>query len=142
MSDLVDRFLENAERNGLIVHRGEPPVIDGAVSSEALYAIADPGSVVLATSTSEPRARSILPAVHIAHVHEDRVLAGLPELLEMVRDDLPSALVIVSGPSRSADIEQMLATGVHGPKQQHVVLVASEDPRRAQAGSAVGRVPS
>ena len=132
MSGIVERFCENAERNGLIVHRGSAPPLDGAVCSEALYGLADPGSVVLAASPSEPRARSILPAVHVARVSEDRILAGLAELLEAVREDLPSALVIVSGPSRSADIEQMLATGVHGPREQHVLVVAGDDARDGQ----------
>ena len=135
MSDLVERFCANAERNGLIVHRGETPSIDGAVCSDALYALADPGSVVLATSPSEPRARSILPAIHIARVPEDRVLEGLPELLGRVAAALPSALVIVSGPSRSADIEQMLATGVHGPREQHVVVTAADGALATGMGS-------
>ena len=139
MSALVDQFLENAVRNGLVVHRGEAPAIDGAVCSEALYALADPGSVVLAASPSEPRARSILPAIHIACVSEDRILAGLPDLLEAIRDELPSGLVIVSGPSRSADIEQMLATGVHGPREQHVVVVAARDAANAKACSGLER---
>lgn len=138
MSGIVERFCENAERNGLIVHRDSAPLLDGAVSSEALYALADPGSVVLAASPSEPRARSILPTVHIARVPESRILAGLPELLEAVGDSLPSALVIVSGPSRSADIEQMLTTGVHGPREQHVVVVAGDDARAGHERSPAG----
>ena len=71
----------------------------------------------------EPRARSLLPDVHVTLLAEDRILPGLDELFAAVGDDLPSALAIVTGPSRSADIEQKLAVGVHGPGEVHVVLM-------------------
>jgi L-lactate dehydrogenase complex protein LldG len=120
---LVDRFVLNAERNGMAVHRGEPPVLDGAETSEAVYGLADTGSVVLAASPAEPRARSLLPDRHVTVLREDRILPGLAELFAALGGELPSALAIVSGPSRSADIEQRLTTGVHGPGEEHVVLV-------------------
>ena len=71
----------------------------------------------------EPRARSLLPAVHVSLLAEDRILPGLAELFDALGGELPSALAIVTGPSRSADIEQKLAVGVHGPGQVHIVLV-------------------
>ena len=119
---LVDEFARNAEAVGFRVHRGEAPSIDGAGVSTALYGLADTGSVVLAASPEEPRARSLLPWVHVSLLAEDRILPGLAELFEAVGDDLPSALAIVTGPSRSADIEQHLVVGVHGPGEVHVVL--------------------
>lgn len=122
---LVDDFVENAETAGFHVHRGEPPVIDGAGISRAAYALADTGSVVLAASPEEPRAASLLPDVHITLVDEDVILPGLEELFAAVGHDLPSSLAIVTGPSRSADIEQLLTIGVHGPGEVHVVLVPS-----------------
>lgn len=125
MSDLIEQFVANAERNGLIVHRGEVPDIADAGISKAIYGLADPGSVVFAASPEEPRARSILPDVHIAVLEETRVLADLSALFSELDGELPSSLAIVSGPSRSADIEQILVLGVHGPKEQHVALVKS-----------------
>jgi L-lactate dehydrogenase complex protein LldG len=122
---LVEAFARNAEVAGFTVHRGEAPQIAGAEISEAVYALADTGSVVLAASPQEPRARSLLPDVHVSLVREDRILPGLEELFAAVGGDLPSALAIVSGPSRSADIEQRLAVGVHGPGEVHVVLLPS-----------------
>ena len=123
---LVDDFLRNAEVAGFTVHRGDPPTIDGAGSSRAIYGLADTGSVVLAASPEEPRANSLLPDVHITLLAEDRILPGLDELFEAVGSDLPSALAIVTGPSRSADIEQTLAVGVHGPGEVHVVITPAE----------------
>jgi L-lactate dehydrogenase complex protein LldG len=120
---LVDKFAENAEAAGFVVHRGLAPEIEGAGVSMALYGLADTGSVVLAASPEEPRANSLLPAVHVSLLAEDRILPGLDELFEAVGGDLPSALAIVTGPSRSADIEQKLVVGVHGPGEVHVVLI-------------------
>jgi L-lactate dehydrogenase complex protein LldG len=120
---LVGLLDENLRRNGFRIHYRIVPEIPGATVSEALYALADPGSVVLAASPEEPRARSLLPEIHLTIVSEDRVLPGLSELFARVGPALPSSLAIISGPSRSADIEQVLALGVHGPREEHVVIV-------------------
>ena len=120
---MIETFARNAEAAGFHVHRGVAPEIADAGVSVALYGLADTGSVVLAASPDEPRARSLLPAVHVSLLREDRILPDLASLLAAVGDDLPSALAIVTGPSRSADIEQKLAVGVHGPGEVHVVLL-------------------
>ena len=134
---LVDEFARNAEAVGFRVHRGEAPSIEGACVSTALYGLADTGSVVLVASPEEPRARSLLPSVHVSLLAEDRILPGLAELFEAVGDDLPSALAIVTGPSRSADIEQHLVVGVHGPGEVHVVLTQAP-PRAVSRGQSPG----
>ncbi len=120
---LIELLAANLKRNGFRVHYRVVPPLGGATTSEALYALADPGSVVIAASPEEPRARSLLPDVHITTVTEDRVLPGLADLFAAVQGGLPSGLAIVSGPSRSADIEQVLALGVHGPREEHVVIL-------------------
>jgi L-lactate dehydrogenase complex protein LldG len=119
----VEEFVHNAEAAGFQVHRGSAPQIEGAGVSTAIYGLADTGSVVLAASPEEPRSRSLLPEVHVTLLEEDRILPGLEALFEAVGGDLPSSLAIVTGPSRSADIEQKLAVGVHGPREVHVVLL-------------------
>jgi len=125
----VEEFVRNAEAAGFHVHRGDAPALERAGVSEALYGLADTGSVVLAASPDEPRANSLLPEVHVSLLREDRILPGLAELFEVLGQDLPSALAIVTGPSRSGDIEQTLVVGVHGPGEVHVVLTrAGNDP--------------
>jgi L-lactate dehydrogenase complex protein LldG len=121
--ELVERFAESAATAGFEVHRGQPPKLEDAEVSEALFGLADTGSVVLGASPHEPRARSLLPERHVSLLHEDRILPGLAELFAKLGAELPSALAIVSGPSRSADIEQRLTIGVHGPGEVHVVLL-------------------
>ena len=123
MSELVERFARNAAAAGFVVHEGHAPEIEGAGVSEALYGLAATGSVVLAASPDEPRARSLLPAVHVSLLRRERILPGLPELFAALGRELPSSLAIVTGPSRSADIEQQLVVGVHGPGEVHVVLL-------------------
>jgi L-lactate dehydrogenase complex protein LldG len=123
LTGIVERFVENAEAAGFRIHRGVSPQLPDAGFSHALYGLADTGSVVLAAAPEEPRARSLLPFVHVSLLRENRILNGLTELFETLGSDLPSALAIVTGPSRSADIEQTLVVGVHGPGEVHVVLL-------------------
>jgi L-lactate dehydrogenase complex protein LldG len=122
---LVEQFAAAAERAGFTVHRGAAPSLDGETTSEAIFGLADTGSVVLSAAV-EPRGRSLLPSVHVTRLREDLILPGLDELFERVGSDLPSALAIVTGPSRSADIENRLTVGVHGPGEVHVVLVPAD----------------
>jgi L-lactate dehydrogenase complex protein LldG len=133
LSDLLEQFIRNAEGAGFLVHRGTQPDLPDAGVSHALYGLANTGSVVLAASPQEPRGRSLLPFVHVSLLREDRILPGLEELFDAVGSSLPSALAIVTGPSRSADIEQTLVVGVHGPGQVHVVLLAGD-----RAGDSAG----
>ncbi len=119
---MIERFAARAAEAGFTVHRGEVPELEGAEVSHAAYGLADTGSVVL-LSSDEPRARSLLPFVHVTVLREDRILPGLAELFEALGPELPSSVAIVTGPSRSADIEQKLAVGVHGPGEVHLVLV-------------------
>jgi L-lactate dehydrogenase complex protein LldG len=96
----------------------------GAGITSADYALADTGSLVLLSSHDEARLISLLPPVHIAIVPAGRVLSGLDELLTMVPDPAArsSSMVLITGPSRTADIEQILVRGVHGPRELHVVV--------------------
>ncbi len=119
---LVERFVDNAQRAGFVVHRGdEESLLFESEPSRAAYGLADTGSVVL-LSSDEPRSRSLLPFVHHTYLTESRILPGLAELFAQLGDDLPSSVVIVTGPSRSGDIEQKLTVGVHGPGEVHIIL--------------------
>jgi L-lactate dehydrogenase complex protein LldG len=123
---LVETFALRAAEAGFHVHRGAAPVLEGAETSEAAYGIAATGSVVLVSSREEPRARSLLPDIHLSLLREDRIVPELEDIFAAVGADLPSSLAIVTGPSRSADIEQTLTVGVHGPREVHVVLLPGE----------------
>lgn len=119
---LVEQFVAAAEASGAVVHRGTEPSVAATQSpaSRAAYGLADTGSVVLLGD--EARSASLLPEVHVTRLAVDDILPGLAELFAELGGALPSALAIVTGPSRSADIEQTLTIGVHGPGEVHVVL--------------------
>ena len=67
----------------------------------------------------------LLPPAHIAVVPKERMLTGLDELFTILPRpaEVSSSLVLITGPSRTADIEQILVRGVHGPGQVTVVIV-------------------
>ena len=90
----------------------------------AEYALADTGTLVVMSAT-EPRLASLLPPVHIAVIESGCILSGLDELLtcEAKPGDRTASMVLITGPSRTADIEQILVRGVHGPGELHVVIV-------------------
>jgi L-lactate dehydrogenase complex protein LldG len=89
------------------------------------YALADTGTLVLLSSQQEARMISLLPPVYIAIVERKRLLTGLDELLTVLPSpaEQTSSMVLITGPSRTADIEQILVRGVHGPGEIHVVVV-------------------
>ena len=103
----------------------QAPVSDAQVGvTSAEYALADTGTLVV-MSAAEPRLFSLLPPVHVAVIESSRILSGLDELLTRVPlpADLTASMVLITGPSRTADIEQILVRGVHGPGELHVVIV-------------------
>jgi len=99
-------------------------VADVGISS-ADYALADTGSLVMLASPAEARMISLLPPMHLAVIRREQVLTGLDELFTLVPHpaDRSSSMVLITGSSRTADIEQILIRGVHGPGEIHVVIV-------------------
>jgi L-lactate dehydrogenase complex protein LldG len=106
--------------------RDETAVADVGVTG-ALWAVAETGTVVVSAAPPGGRAPSLLPSVHVVFVGEARLLATVRELFVHIEemDTFPSNLVLITGPSKSADIGNELALGVHGPGELHVVLVES-----------------
>jgi len=93
--------------------------------TSADYALADTGSLVMLSSPQEARLISLLPPSHIAVVPRERILTGLDELFTVLPNPAvrTSSMVLITGPSRTADIEQILVRGVHGPGQITVIMV-------------------
>jgi L-lactate dehydrogenase complex protein LldG len=94
----------------------------------AIAAAADSGTVGIACGPRAPRATSLVPPAHICLVFRATMVEDLAEALRRyipgaTDNDLPSGLVWVSGPSRSADLELVLTVGVHGPGSVDVIVV-------------------
>jgi L-lactate dehydrogenase complex protein LldG len=92
------------------------------------YALAATGTFVMLSSPNEARLISLLPPVHIAIFPRSLILANLDELLSVLPrpSDQTSSMVLITGPSRTADIEQILVRGVHGPGEVYAVIVEEE----------------
>lgn len=98
--------------------------VDIGITS-ADYALADTGTLVMLSSHNEARLISLLPPAHIAVVQRERILSGLDELFTILPNpaEQTSSMVLITGPSRTADIEQILVRGVHGPGNITVIVV-------------------
>ncbi|MFO1313518.1 MAG: lactate utilization protein [Burkholderiales bacterium] len=89
-------------------------------------AIAETGTLVLITGEPWPVATALLPDTHFAVVRADRIVSGMEEAFALVRAErpgMPRGLHLVSGPSRTGDIEQTIVLGAHGPYRVHILLV-------------------
>ena len=89
--------------------------------------IAETGTVVMATEPNEPRSVSLLPPVHIAVAERSQLLPDLFDLFDLFSPSRPanlppSCLTLITGPSKTGDIELQLVTGVHGPGEVHVIV--------------------
>jgi L-lactate dehydrogenase complex protein LldG len=91
--------------------------------SGAYALVAETGSVVVASAPAEPRSLSLLPPVHVVVADRRQLLPDLFDLFASLALPLPSCLTVVTGPSKTGDIELRLVTGVHGPGEVHVVLL-------------------
>ncbi len=98
-----------------------------AALSSSRCAIAATGSIVLWPDTDEPRSLSLVPPVHFVIVDAKKMYADFATLMieQQWQDKLPTNVVLVSGPSKTADIQQTLAYGAHGPKELIVLLLNS-----------------
>ena len=88
-------------------------------------AIAETGTVVLRSSPQAPRLLSLVPPVHVVIVDAQRVYDSFFDLMQQEdwAQGLPTNVILVSSPSKTADIQQVLAYGAHGPKELVVILV-------------------
>jgi L-lactate utilization protein LutC len=110
-----------AEAGMQIEHKADPLIKAGITS--VLAVVADTGTLVIPAGSGQPLSASLLPEIHIAIVHAAQILPSLPEAFRLPEVKKSPATVLVTGPSRTADIEMTLTIGVHGPKEMHVFLV-------------------
>ncbi len=100
---------------------GDPVGVTGAFA-----AIAETGTLVLASGPGTPASVSLLPETHVAIVPAARIVTHMEQAWDLARGELrelPRAINFVSGPSRTADIDQTIVLGAHGPYRVHIVLV-------------------
>jgi L-lactate dehydrogenase complex protein LldG len=92
-------------------------------------AIAETGTLAMTSGPDTPAAMTLLPETHIAVVPVSRLVSHMEEVFSLLRAELgqpPRALNFISGPSRTADIEQTLVLGAHGPYRVHIILLEND----------------
>jgi len=98
----------------------------------AFCAIAETGTLVLLSGAETPASMHLLPETHIALLSADRIVNTMEEAFELLRREqggvermMPRAINMVSGPSRTGDIEQTIVLGAHGPYRVHLIITTS-----------------
>jgi L-lactate dehydrogenase complex protein LldG len=89
-------------------------------------AIAETGTLVVLSGPDTPTASTLLPDTHVAVLAADRVVSGMEEAFALIRREravLPRAVNLISGPSRTGDIEQTIVLGAHGPFRVRILVV-------------------
>jgi L-lactate dehydrogenase complex protein LldG len=97
----------------------------------AFAAIAETGTLVLTSGPERPTTLNFLPETHIVVLRVGQVVGAMEEVWAELRrrhgpGQMPRTVNLVTGPSRSADIEQTLQMGAHGPRRLHIILVDGE----------------
>ncbi len=106
--------------------------------TDCLAAVAETGSLVLASGPSAGRNAWLVPPLHIALLRTSQILPDLIDAMPLLARNessrrLPAAVVFVSGPSKTADIEGILITGVHGPGAVHILLIDDQPPHSSSS---------
>jgi len=92
-----------------------------------MCAIAETGTLVFTTGADTPSASALLPDTHIAVLRAARVVPGMEDAFALIRRErevLPRAVNMISGPSRTGDIEQTIVLGAHGPFRVHILVLS------------------
>ncbi len=143
-------LLDTARREGAALAQALPPGVEALSYDQPIEAwkrelfetvdagftvarsgIAATGTLILAPDAGSPRTVSLVPPLHVALVHESALHSDLHAAAKAERwhEGMPTNLVLVSGPSKTSDIQQTLAYGAHGPRWLWVVIVTeSIDP--------------
>ena len=98
--------------------------IDAAITT-ARGGIAETGSLILFPTPDEPRLMSLVPPIHIAVLYASNIYSTFREAMisENWSSEMPTNALLISGPSKTADIEQTLVYGIHGCKELVVLLI-------------------
>lgn len=117
-------LVEALKAEGILITTHPDPGAQAGLSG-ALAGIAETGSLVLTGGPGRPLSTSLLAPLHIAVLEASSIKENLPQVLQLAEITQASAAVLVTGPSRTADIEMTLTIGVHGPGSLHVFCISS-----------------
>lgn len=127
-SDLAELIKQAAKRDISVIKdgmRGHLAGVDIALTT-ADYGIAETGSLVIDSSSEELRLATMISEIHVAVIPKSRIRAKAEDMYAELKGFMsksPGYLAFVTGPSRTADIERVLALGVHGPLELHILIL-------------------
>jgi L-lactate dehydrogenase complex protein LldG len=123
-----------SERPMLQLREGRAEQADTVSLQQAFAAVAETGTLMLPSAPERPTTLNLLAETEIVLLRASRIVGAYEEAWDLLRAErgggdgfMPRNVMLVTGPSRSADIEQTLELGAHGPRRLHVVLV-EDDP--------------
>ena len=99
---------------------------DRVTVTGAFAGVAETGSLVLVSGRESPTTLNFLPDVHIVVLRREQIVAHIEDVWSQLRSELaamPRTINFITGPSRTADVEQTIQLGAHGPRSLHVILV-------------------
>ncbi len=114
----------------LLDWRGDHRMATGFVADVGItdvhHALAETGTMICTSDTAHTRAMTLAPPLHVAIVRKCDILPDLLDYFRLIKDrpapNLPSSQVLITGPSKTADIEGVLVTGIHGPARVVILL--------------------
>lgn len=107
------------------IHHGRATIDDSLAVSPAFAAVAETGTLMLLAAPESPTTHNFVPDNQILILDQTRIVRHLEEawaLLRQREQGMPRVVNLISGPSRTADIEQTIQLGAHGPRRLHVIL--------------------
>jgi L-lactate dehydrogenase complex protein LldG len=121
------------ERPLLGIRRGRAEPHDAVSLTPCLAAVAETGTLMLVSGADTPTTLNFLPDTHIVVLRAGQIVASYEDGWDLVRaraasaaDGWPRTVNLITGPSRTGDIEQRIQLGAHGPRRLHIVLVDEE----------------
>jgi len=123
-----------SKRPMLQIREGRAADTDLVSVQHAFAAVAETGTLMFPSAPERPTTINLLPDTAIAVLRASRVVGPYEDAWDLLRSELggmPRNVMLVTGPSRSADIEQTLELGAHGPRRLHVVLIEDDPDARA-----------
>jgi len=114
-----------ADKPLLKIRFGTALPADQACLTQAFAGIAETGTLMLPSGPTRPTSNNLLPDNALVMLRADDILGCYEEAFDRLREagDMPRNVMLVTGPSRSADIEQTLELGAHGPRRLHVLII-------------------
>lgn len=131
------RALDWASRPMLAIREGRASENDTVSLQHGFAGIAETGTIMLPSGPERPNTLNLLAETEIVLLSATRIVGAYEDAWDLLRAEtggaMPRTVMLVTGPSRSADIEQALELGAHGPRRLHVILL-DDQPRERSDG--------